>query len=463
MLFGVAIVRAQAGSDWSPPQSFFQVSSGGDVQSPVLLTDSGGNVHALWGASMDERQSMALYYSQWKGDNWTKPVDVLVSPDGDDIWPFSAYIVQDTVHVYWISNGQVAHSEAHASQLANPHQWSAPSMITTENVPFAFRGFFLDESSTWYLVYGNRALDKVSILTSVDGGVTWNTEQVVYQELSASTWIGSPSVTVAPDKTVWVSWEEMDPRSGRGKGVTYARSLDGGLTWSAPEKLIDGYYFGGFKTVGDIFLKLYAGGIGTGGRYVSFSTDSGLTWTEVRNISAGNGEGAQGIGLVVDSAGVWQFIVESNMTFARVAWDGTTWFAPDFVLSYDAMYACCVSSGGVTENASVAISDGNRIHVIFEQDDLTLWHTSRLLDAPEVPSVRLSQPSHEPATVAIEQGDPDAVIAVGTPIQQRLDEGFDRFADVREVSSWLSVVVALVSVCVFVGLVVIAKQLRRYP
>jgi len=224
------------------------------------------------------------------------------------------------------------------------------------------------------------------------------------------TWVGYPGIVVAPDGALWASWQEMEPGSGRSKGLAYARSEDGGATWSAPEQIIAGYYFGGFEVVGDTMVKKYGGGVGTGGRFVSFSEDSGSSWTEPRNISAGDGEGAQAIGLVVDSAEDWHFIVETGMTFARVAWNRDKWSTPEFVVSRDLMQVCCTTPGKVTENAAVGISDGNHIHVFYEQDNSVLWVTSRELDAPRM----VPQPPSSPHATQMDSTAAD--VAVATPM-----------------------------------------------
>ncbi len=456
------ITQAQS-STWSPPTRFFEIDQGGNVQSPTLLTDSGANLHAFWGAAMTEGQPTALYYSHWEDGNWTEPVDVLVSPDGGSIWPFTARVDEnDYVHVFWMSSSQIWHSMAHVAQLDDARHWTPPDLVPTDETPFTTLGLAQDADGVWYLAYSNRDLDTITLLKSEDGAVSWENAGVIHQEARSDTWVGYPGIVVAPDGALWVSWQEMEAGSGTSKGLAYARSEDGGATWSEPESLVTGYYFGGFEVIGDVMVKKYGGGIGTGGRFVSFSKDSGSSWTEPRNISAGDGEGAQAIGLVVDSTDDWHFIVETGMTFARVAWNRENWSTPEFVVPRDLMQVCCITPGKVTENAAVGISDGNRIHVFYEQDDSVLWYTSRELDAPRL----VPQPPSSPQTAPMDSTTGDVAVAPPTdtpaPVPASTPApGRDDSRPPTASSMTFPILLALAPVLLIIGTVVVLQIGRR--
>ena len=380
---------------WSKPVEFFEVGQGGSVQSPVLVTDSGGNLHAFWSAAQTEDETMVLYQSTWRDIEWTPATDILISPDGANTWPHEVIVGNDDyVHVFWlgVENTKIWHYRAHASQLDDPDGWVQQASIFPEQVAFGSFGLTTDSLGTWYLVYGNRSLDRITFLSSTDDGLSWSTEQTAHIEGTPGIWVGNPGIVIAPDGSLIVWWQQMESGSGRSTGLQYSiRAADQNI-WDAPVKLADGYYFGGITFHDDLLIRAIGGGIGTGGRYISFSEDNGLTWKAPTNISAGSREGAQDIPWAVDSEGNLHFIVETGSLFARVEWNGGYWEKPDFVASREIMDQCCIKPGKVTENAATGISDGNLIHIFFEEDNSVIWYANRRLPVEEVKASELIAP-----------------------------------------------------------------------
>jgi hypothetical protein len=328
---------------------------------------------------------MALFQSTWRGNNWSVPKDVLVSPDGANIFPNRVILDNnDYVHIFWGGEGgrRIWHYSAHATQLENPNGWSQHDSIITEDIPFTF-DITSAGQGIWHLAYGNRDLNKIIYRSSADNGDTWVTEQTVHLEISPDIWAGYPGIMIAPDGALWLWWRQMEEGTGRSTGLQYSTLKEPGENWRPPEQYADGYFSGGFSVQDDLMIRAVGGGIGTGGRFVSFSSDNGATWTAPENISAGAGEGAQAIPRVVDSEGNLHFVVETNSAFAQVEWNGRYWGEPDFVVSRDQMVECCITPGKVTENANAAISNGNLMHVFFEEADTIIWYANRRLAVPE--------------------------------------------------------------------------------
>jgi hypothetical protein len=329
-----------------------------------------------------------LYHSRWDGANWSAPIDVLASPDGESIRATHLRLDHaDYVHAFWTdASGDIWHSAAHASRAQDAHGWLQPALIPTQETAFNRLGTAQDASGAWYLVYTNRTADTVRLLRSTDGEMRAWQERTLYTEVRRDTWIAHAGAVVAPDGVLWVWWHELDP-DGEGyghKSVVTVRSSDGGQTWTQPEQAVTGYYSADFRVIGDTMVRLVFGGLGTGGRYVAFSRDSGSVWTADRDIGTGEGEGMTAIGLAIDGAQSWHFVEATGNGFATVSWEQGAWQPLEYVVPPEEIQACCSGLGGIAENPVIGISDGNRAHVFFEEADRVLWYTSRQLDAPYV-------------------------------------------------------------------------------
>ena len=439
------------------PARFFGIGKDGNVQSPILLVDSGDNLHAFWGAKLTQDDPVILYYSYWGGASWSVPVDVLLSPDGNSVWPTYLQLDHaDVFHAFWSTvEGAIWHSTVHVSQAGNARNWATPQLIVTEDNVFTSLGLARDAKDNWYLVYTNRALDTLRIMRSTDNAATWLAETQIYVEPYLDTWIGRPDIIIAPDGALWVWWHELEAGSGRNKGVLYVRSTDRGQTWSAPERVIGGYYSGRFDVIGNVMVRLIAGGVGTGGRHIALSYDNGSTWTEPWNIMAGGG--MQDIRLVVDSNGVWHSVVENEGTFLTSSWDEGVWSPPEFIVPREEMRACCTTPGRTTENAVAAITEGNRMHVIFEEDNRVLWYTSWLLDAPYV----APRPVPTPAmTQDVPTDTPSEIIPMPPTPPTLTASGNGQASDAESFPLWVVTVVGVTPALLLVVATVVIRVIR---
>jgi len=467
-----AQVRAQEWTAWSVPTRFFEPPADGVTHTPRLKLDSNGILHAFWPVRSPKDAPGAIYYSRWDGETWTSPVDILYSPQGVGILDIA--LVEDQpgrFRAFWNTGDGFLTSTALAGEAGNAQAWSAPTSIPTDEIPYAPPAVAVMGPGHLVLVYVPNSYKAVRRMESVDGGKTWSDPLDLYVEYSAAGGVSSPGVVSTADETLFVWWHKIRYPAGTPMGVAYISSSDGGLTWSNPEEVAfekafdhfaaaNWYYSGGFMRLGALLARIAVGGIGVGGRYIALSADGGRTWMPPTNIGMGGVEGMQGISGAVDSRGIWYFVEQTQGSFATVTLDGTRWSVPQLILSDKELSAYCQDRPGDIENAILAISDGNRLHVFWEgPGDATIWYTSRLVDAPYTPPQPWPVPAPTQAA-PISRSDIGPTVATPTPIPLVWQTGeLESVADPTPNRQWIPIVVGVMTALFLVSGVIVV-QLR---
>ena len=147
---------------------------------------------------------------------------------------------------------------------------------------------------------------------------------------------GYPSIAVAPNGDVWVTWAD-DRRGGGNYDIMVSRSTDGGATWGAnivvnemttvmrwfPKLAID--------SAGSVYVAWSDWGGGTVRAYCDFSRDNGATWNGNFELGAlGTKTGLPDVGVdahdVVHAA--WQDYDNGGVYYSHSFDRGLTWSVP---------------------------------------------------------------------------------------------------------------------------------------
>ena len=413
------VVAQSSSASWSDPQNLSDPNV--DAWAATMATDVAGNVHVIWSQTMtDERlagEGDTLFYTRWDGTAWTPLVDVLVSPSGVAQNPEMAISESGMLHVVWSSGGEesrLLYSRAPACCADDPAHWSKPTSLDLRTLATA--AILSDDTGRLHVAYSLNDTSSINYQYSDDEGDTWSRpielpngarrfdEYAIWPRLAANT-----------DGTIHLVWTNL-PYPGY--AVLYARSEDGGPTWSQPE-IIDSSDRADYATnYGPIYIDVEAHGenevhlIWDGAPTVErnhiWSNDGGKTWSAIDKVFPEiTGVGRSGWNdMAFDSAGILHaisFISPAHPVHAT--WDNAMWSATEPVSTTG-------PGASGAELVNLAISRGNTLHVVWSKKDVrpyTNWYARKEVPAPELgaqnlPNLTTLQP--ESTKTAPSQGTP---------------------------------------------------------
>ena len=378
---------------------------------PAMAADAEGRVHLLWSeAPAADEPGTALFYARWNGTQWTRPAKVLQSPEGGAEKPALA-VVGDRLHAVWSGgqNGEIFYSRAFLRDAYAAGGWSElqPLPAPAPSAPRRARDgagsgagnspdIAADAGGALHVVYALPLNEGRGIYhtRSDDGGENWSPAHQVF-DAAAVGWAMADYPRLAIDRqgvlhVVWV--RAALPGRGLPQGIYYARSSDGGQTWSEPVEVAEGAY---------AWPQVAASGPGqvhllwneaAGGRawWHKWSTNdgealrqgSGQGWTRPEQVR-GFGEVPGPVGLASDGDGTLHLIGlghddAGEPALLYMTWDGENWGERE-------MFRLALDEGGESGAVAALLPALGRLDVAFrgeakgegETRQVGLWHTGR--------------------------------------------------------------------------------------
>ena len=382
-------VTAQgAATQWSTPRLVSQsegVLAGG--VGIVLLSDGLGRLHLVYTHQVDDFDRGAIEYSLWDGTHWSVPVDVLVDPDGASPMFFRATLDADQfIHLIWLgANRQLWHSSVQTSQAHSARDWMPPSPIGRAlSGPDIVAG---PDGRLWIAYADAQSPGSIKLIWSTDVGDTWEGDVAAVGNISPNRAAGSVRLALGSDGTVHMVWTEYkSPEGWPPHGVYYARSEDDGETWTAPSAIMESetYIYAEISVmaVDDQVHLVWRRSGGNGGTFHQWSHDGGRTWSAPESHSDRGGFSGLPT-LAMDAEGTVHYLAGGG---AYGTWDGESTKDYQDIVDPDLRSRSSISGG---ENAVLACSLGNEMHVVFETDFRWLWHVSRRLDMAPLPTLAI--------------------------------------------------------------------------
>lgn len=187
-----------------------------------------------------------IYHSARISNNWVAAAPVLISPQGSAEEMAVTVTADDRLLVVWSNpeTGNLYFSQAASQQSLDVNQWSNPlplpvpvSAATAPDIGIMGNGTIV----VAYAVPINE--DRGIYLTlSEDAGFTWS-EPVQVFDGAAANWamLDQPKLAFTNTNHLHLTWRHQSlPPTSIPLGIFYARSTDGGQTWSEPTPVVTG-------------------------------------------------------------------------------------------------------------------------------------------------------------------------------------------------------------------------------
>lgn len=389
---------------WSQPVPL-EKSNGWNHFSSITAS-SDGIVHAFWqsdpsklsGPDPGDPGADNLWYSQIKEGVVGKPENILVPPPrGSFQQSIHARIdQQNRIHLFlWYRPPCLQHSIARREYALSPQEWMGNSTCIGETT-FGF-GVTQDDIGQIHLAYATPA------------------GRLNYARFSPDTNRWSPPITaffgkedvalhqtrIAVDSRgkIHVIWVESEaPNWYPPNGVFYVKSIDGGDTWTAPERLSPvGHSEPEIVAIGNDQIHVaWNGSVRQSNRYHRFSADAGRTWSALHTFKVRGGFLGQPA-LAVDSAKVLHAILSSDDGLYYANWsEPRGWSEMELIVP-----------GVSTGSPAAVIAGGNQLHITYREGSRTIWYMNRLLDSPVLaPEPILAPSSQDTDPVSVVTPDP---------------------------------------------------------
>jgi hypothetical protein len=227
--------------------------------------------------------------------------------------------------------------------------WSAPVTVTDDSV-FGSHNFHALHASgdgtlyvTWLDGRAGGGKSAAYIARSTDGGKSWSRNVRIASGEACP--CCRTAIATAGDGTLYVGWREV--MTGNVRDIVVAKSDDKGATWSRPNRVnADDWMFDGcphagpslqVDSLGRLHVAWWTGKEGSAGVYYARSDDGGATFTELESLGVAKFSRPAHVQLAVrDSlvAVTWDDGTrEPSQVVSRVSRDGGTTFSPVVALS----------------------------------------------------------------------------------------------------------------------------------
>jgi len=220
------------GTTWSSARRLTWISGWSEL--PDIAIDSNNTIHVVCQTDAYTPDNREIYYmsSSDGGTTWSA-TKRLTWNSGHSEAPAIATDSSDAIHVVWHDDTPGTYEIYYKRSLDGGTTWSATKRLTWTASFYRYPDIAIDSSNAIHVVWEGYTSGNTEIYhkRSTDSGTTWSAAQRL-------TWISGgsyqPAIAIDSSKAIHVVWD--DDTSGN-PDLYHKKSADGGLTWSAAQRL----------------------------------------------------------------------------------------------------------------------------------------------------------------------------------------------------------------------------------
>jgi hypothetical protein len=335
----------------------------GDSECPAIAVEPSDNIHIVWYDDTPGNYEIFYKKSTDKGITWSKSQRLTWTLT--DSW--SPCIAVDSAgnpyvvwHEYMSGNAEVyfkKSTDGGATWTMNKRvTWNAGWSIAPK--------IAVDSSGGLHLVWSDFSPGNYEVFyaRSTNGGATWSTGKRLTWNAG---WSLNPRIAVCGSKNLYVVWSDSTPGVNE---IYYARSMDGGATWTTAKRLTwnAGWSYGPDIAVdlsGNPHVVWYDDTPGNQELYYIRSADGGASWSAGKRLTW-NASGSWNPAIAIGLSGRIDVVCEDNALgndeiFYKGSADGGATWSSNIRFS---------RTSGESAFPDIGVDSWGRIYVVWHDD-----------------------------------------------------------------------------------------------
>jgi len=392
-------------NDWFPPPTAWTspvvvASTNEELSELSLIADGQNRVHAFWIQSplLDGNEDKPeIYYSQWNGVRWLKPVAVITGLNGKPTQLTVKIDKLGRILLAWVDEktGELLFRWAGSDRAGSASEWVEPIYVPVVSQSNSAPDILTDDSGMILITYANPINDERGIyfVTSVDAGKSWSQPSQIF-DAKSNGWemVDQPKMCLDVDGRLHVIFGKYSYQGDQrlSLGLYYSQSLNGGVTWSEPAVISEQPVFSStiFCDTNQVIHRFWQEDNNSNlATFHQISRDGGVTWEKSINLYYEADKGVLTKSTLDPSGGLHLLhLTDSNnlVVIDHLVWNGSQWLPQDSKELRINTFGIPSSLGAVVSTdgklfVSVAIDYANR----FTETESEILNVARSLDLRE--------------------------------------------------------------------------------